>query len=338
MRNKISVLVLLLCVCCFTACGSPKGEAGEDDKVIKEDKLTILTTNFAEYDWVKNILGENPGDCQVSMLLDQGVDMHSYQPTAEDILRISSTDIFIYVGGESDAWVTDALENVKDNQIIVVNLLEALGDSAKEEETVEGMQPEADQEDDQDEDRDKDHDRPERDEHVWLSLRNAAVLTEKISRVLAEADPDHSSVYKENTSAYVKRLKALDKEYADAVSAAKVKTLLFGDRFPFRYLTDDYGQDYYAAFPGCSSETEASFETITFLAGKMDELSLHAVLTIEGTDHRIAETIVSNTGTKDQKILSLNSMQAVSSEDMEEGAEYIKIMEDNLTVLKEALQ
>ena len=322
-KRLVLLFILTLCAACLSACGSPDKEAEKN-----KGKLTILTTIFPEYDWVKNIAGENREACDVSMLLDQGVDMHSYQPSADDILRISNSDIFIYVGGESDAWVTDALNNVKDKKIRVINLLEVLGETAKEEETVEGMQTEEAEE----------QDGASRDEHVWLSLRNAAVFTGKISQVMMEADPEHSSLYEENASAYIEKLKELDKKYQDTVSEAGIRTLLFGDRFPFRYMTDDYGLEYYAAFPGCSSETEASFETITFLAEKTDELSLKAVLTIEGTDHRMAETIISNTKTKDQKILTLNSMQSVSGEDIEQGADYIRIMEDNLAVLREALQ
>jgi len=323
-KRLVLLLIMTLCMVCLSACGSPDKEAEKN-----EGKLTILTTIFPEYDWVKNIAGENQETCNISMLLDQGVDMHSYQPSADDIMRISTSDIFIYVGGESDAWVTDTLNNVKGKKIRVINLLEILGETAKEEETVEGMQTEESEEE---------QDGAARDEHVWLSLRNAAVLTEKISQVMMEADPEHSSLYEENASAYMEKLKELDKKYQDTVSEARIRTLLFGDRFPFRYMTDDYGLEYYAAFPGCSSETEASFETITFLAEKTDELSLKAVLTIEGTDHRMAETIISNTKTKNQKILTLNSMQSVSGEDIERGADYIRIMEDNLAVLKEALQ
>ena len=323
-KKLVLLLILTLCIACLSACGSPDNETEKN-----EGKLTILTTIFPEYDWVKNIAGENQETCNISMLLDQGVDMHSYQPSVDDILRISTCDIFIYVGGESDAWVTDTLNNVKGKKIRVINLLEILGETAKEEETVEGMQTEESEEE---------QDGAARDEHVWLSLRNAAVFTEKISQVMMEADPEHSSLYEENASAYIEKLKELDKKYQDTVSEAGIRTLLFGDRFPFRYMTDDYGLEYYAAFPGCSSETEASFETITFLAEKTDELSLKAVLTIEGTDHRMAETIISNTKTKDQKILTLNSMQSVSGEDIDRGADYIRIMEDNLAVLKEALQ
>ncbi|MBR2990083.1 MAG: zinc ABC transporter substrate-binding protein, partial [Solobacterium sp.] len=285
------------------------------------DRLQIITTIFPEYDWVMNVLGENPGEAEVTLLLDNGVDLHSYQPSAEDILKISTCDVFIYVGGESDAWVDDALKNALNEDMIVINLLESLGDTAKEEEHVEGMQEE-----------DHDAESPEYDEHVWLSLRNAEVLTGVIADALSTADPDNADSYRANAEVYIAELQELDEEYAETVESAERKTLLFGDRFPFRYLTDDYGLDYYAAFAGCSAETEASFETVVFLAGKVDELSLPAIMTIEGTNHRIAETIRENTASKDQEILVLDSMQGTTSKDVQNGISYLSIMEKNLEV------
>ena len=321
------ILAVLLIAGCLTGCGSggdPSGSA---------DKLQIVTTIFPEYDWVMNILGNDPAKADVAMLLDTGVDLHSFQPTASDILKISTCDLFIYVGGESDGWVDKALQEATNQDMIVIDLMDVLGDAVKEEEVIEGMQAEEEHDEEGEEEEEIEYD-----EHVWLSLKNAAVLTERISEALQQLDPDNAATYKENADAYIGKLNALDAEYAAAVSGGSVSTLLFGDRFPFRYLTDDYGLDYYAAFVGCSAETEASFETIMFLAGKVDELALPAVMTIEGTDHRIAETVVQNTQTKDQQILSLNSMQGTTAQDVADGASYLTIMEKNLEVLKEALQ
>ena len=313
-------------------------------------KKQIVTTIFPEYDWVMNILGENPADIEVTMLLDNGVDLHSFQPTAADILTIATCDLFIYVGGESDEWVEDALQEAVNKDMIVIDLLDVLGDAVKEEEIVEGMQAEEhdhdhdDHDHEEEEEHDEDHDHEHRDgeaeydEHVWLSLKNAAVLTESISDAVQKIDPDNAELYKENTAAYIGQLNALDAEYQAVVSNASVHTVLFGDRFPFRYLTDDYDLSYYAAFVGCSAETEASFETITFLAKKVDELSLSVVMTIEGTDHRIAETIVQSTQTRDQQILTLDSMQGTTAKDVANGTTYLSIMEKNLHVLEEALR
>lgn len=340
MKKIISLMVAgLLAAGCLTAC-DPVGDRSDADT----GRIRIVTTIFPEYDWVMNILGDNKEKADVTMLLDTGVDLHSFQPTAEDILKISTCDLFIYVGGESDKWVDDALQEAVNKDMIVINLLDALGSAAKEEEMIEGMQEEEhdheheDGESGHDEDHDHEDGEPEYDEHVWLSLKNAAVLTETISAALQKLDPENADLYEKNTSAYIGQLNDLDAEYQTAVSGASYNTLLFGDRFPFRYLTDDYGLSYYAAFAGCSAETEASFETVTFLSQKVDELSLPAVLTIEGTDHRIAETIVQNTQTKEQSILTMDSMQATTAKDAENGATYLSIMEKNLSVLKDALK
>ncbi len=313
----------------LAACGNRSAEEGSAAKGTgAPEKLQIVTTIFPIYDWVQNILGENAPHAEVTMLLDNGVDLHSYQPTVEDIMKISTCDLFVYVGGESDAWVSDALEEAVNPDMVVVNLLELLGDSVKEEELKEGMQ----------EDKHEHEEDAEYDEHVWLSLRNAEVLCEKIEQALEEIDPDCADIYQKNLESYNGKLQALDAEYEAVVSKASVKTLLFGDRFPFRYLVDDYGLDYFAAFVGCSAETEASFETITFLAGKVDELSLHTVLTIEGGDGRIAETIVQTSKAKDAKVLSLDSMQSVTAKDVQAGSTYLSMMEENLKVLEEALK
>ena len=168
-------------------------------------------------------------------------------------------------------------------------------------------------------------------------MKNASVLVGAISEAIAKADSANAATYRANASAYIDKLNALDKEYSDMVSAAARDVLVFGDRFPFRYLIDDYGLVYYAAFVGCSAESEASFETIMFLAGKVDENSLTSVITIEGKEHKIAETIISNTATKDQKILTLDSMQTTTMADVKNGTTYISVMESNYEVLKEAL-
>ncbi len=330
MKKILTVLLaVLLTAGCLSACGS-----GSPQNAAEADRIQIIATIFPEYDWVMNILGSNPANAEVTMLLDSGVDLHSFQPTAEDILKISTCDLFIYVGGESDAWAEDALGEAANKDRLVINLLEALGDAVKEEEIVEGMQ----EEEEAGAEPEEEEEEAEYDEHVWLSLRNASFLVRSISEAIGRIDPDHADTYRENAAAYIGKLDALDAEYRTAVSGAAVTTLLFGDRFPFRYLADDYGLGYYAAFVGCSAETEASFETITFLSGKVNELGLHAVLTIEGTDHRIAETVVQNTRTKDQRILTMDSMQSITAKDVQNGATYLSVMERNLSVLKDALK
>ena len=177
----------------------------------------------------------------------------------------------------------------------------------------------------------------EYDEHVWLSLKNSMVFVNALAEQMEELDTAHAENYRANADAYIAQLEELDREYEEAVAGAGVRTLIFGDRFPFRYLTEDYGLDYYAAFPGCSAETEASFATVTFLAGKLDALGIHSILVLENSDQRVAETIRENTVSKDQQILVLNSLQSVTKDELEAGATYLDGMRENLEVLKQAL-
>lgn len=294
--------------------------SGCDKKNDNDNKLKVVTTTFPIYDWVKEILKDE--DVDVSLLQDNGVDLHSYEPTVDDIAKINNADVFMYVGGESDEWVESVLESNKN--VRVVNLLEVLGDSVKLEEELEGVEH----------DHEHDHeDEEEYDEHVWLSLRNAKKCVEAIKDVLCELDPTNMDRYKKNAEEYIEKLELLDQKYMEVVSNSKNNTLIFGDRFPFRYLVDDYNLNYYAAFVGCSTESKASFNTITFLAKKLDELGLTSILTIEGNNHKIAETIIKNTENKNQEILTLNSMQG----SILEGDTYLSIMENNLEVLKKAL-
>lgn len=332
-RITIAVLVLLVLACVLVGC------AKQNDSNKEDDKLKVVATIFPEYDWVMEILGDKANDAEVTMLLDNGVDLHSYQPTADDIIKVSDCDLFIYVGGESDGWVDDALKNATNKDMKVIDLLEVLGDSVKAEEVVEGMQTEEHgHEEGHEHGEEHDHEEEvEYDEHVWLSLRNAKVLCEAISNALQQIDSANKDEYAANCSAYIEKLSELDAKYQKAVDKAHLRTVLFGDRFPFRYLVDDYGLDYFAAFVGCSAESEASFETISFLAKKVDELNLPCVLTIEGKDHRIANTIVENTKAKNQKVLTMDSMQSTTSKDVASGTTYLSVMEKNLKVLEEAL-
>jgi zinc transport system substrate-binding protein len=300
--------------------------------------ISVVTTIFPIYDWVREIVGDAE-NIEITLLLDNGVDLHSYQPTAQDIMKVATCDAFAYVGGESDAWVKDALAESVNPDMVVVNLVDALGEDVKAEEAVVGMQHDHEHEEDG-----HDHE-DEVDEHVWLSLRNAEKLVAALAKALGEVAPDNAAAYAANAEAYVGRLAALDAEYAAARTNADFDTLLFGDRFPFRYLTEDYGLKYYAAFSGCSAESEASFETIAFLAGKVDELGLTTVLTIEGgqggaanqVHQGVAETVVQNTRAKDAKVLVMDSMQGTTGADAQGGATYLGAMEKNLEVLKQAL-
>lgn len=294
------------------------------------EKKSIVCTTFPEYDWIMNILGENASSFDVTLLQNKGTDLHSYQPSVKDIAKISTADLFVYVGGESDEWVENVVEQAVNKKQIAVNMMEALGDRVRQEEIVEGMQSEEEEED-------GDEEEIEYDEHVWLSLNNAITLTNLLCKKVIVLDSSRAPLYKKNAAAYTAKLAALDNEYKTAVKSAKKDTILFADRYPFRYLSDDYGLKYYAAFVGCSAESEASFETIAFLAKKVDEKELKAIITIEKSNKKIAKTVVANTKTKDQEILEMDSLQSITVKEIKNGRNYLSAMKNNLEVLKKAL-
>ena len=380
-KKKLSASSLLLaglflCIVLSVGCSLVKNTSGknttrknaESENTIEQNsiekgnsnKISIVCTTFPQYDWVKNILGEEAERFNVTLLLDNGVDMHSYQPAVKDIATAGSSNLFIYVGGESDTWVEDALKEAKNKDLKAINLMETLGNSVKEEEVVEGMQEEREslghsheksskekQEQTQKESHENSQEingqkeaadeEPEYDEHIWLSIRNAEIMVKNIEKAIEQLDSDNAKVYQTNAENYIKKLDTLDKQYANTIQNAKYKAILFGDRFPFRYMADDYDLKYYAAFAGCSAETMAGFETVTFLAKKADELRLPVILTIENSDGRIAEAVKSNTTKKNQKILAMNSLQSVTKEQIADGITYLQVMQENLSVLSEAL-
>lgn len=380
-KKKLSASSLLLaglflCIVLSVGCSVVKNTSGknttrknaESENTIEQNsiekgnsnKISIVCTTFPQYDWVKNILGEEAEGFDVTLLLDNGVDMHSYQPAVKDIATAGSSDLFIYVGGESDTWVEDALKEAKNKDLKAINLMETLDNFVKEEEVVEGMQEERKslghsheksskekQEQIQKESYENSQEingqkeaadeEPEYDEHIWLSIRNAEIMVKNIEKAIEQLDSDNAKVYQTNAENYIKKLDTLDKQYANTIQNAKYKAILFGDRFPFRYMVDDYDLKYYAAFAGCSAETMAGFETVTFLAKKADELQLPVILTIENSDGRIAEAVKSNTTKKNQKILAMNSLQSVTKEQLADGITYLQVMQENLSVLSEAL-
>ena len=305
-------------------------------------KPRVVTTLFPIYDWTRNIIGERKDAVELLPPLNTGVDLHSYQPSVDDILRISTSDLFIYTGGLSDAWVERVMRDAVNKKLAAVSLIKALGERAREEETVEGM--EAGHHHHGHDEHEKDHDHhehdegPEYDEHVWLSLVNARLLCGRIAQALSEVDPQGADAYRANAASYCAKLDALDAKYRAGVAKAKHTTLLFADRFPFRYLVDDYGLSYFAAFQGCSAESEASFKTILFLADKLDALGLPCVLTIEGSSKKIAETVVRTAKRGPVPILTLDSMQSVRADGIASGPDYLTVMERNLAILQEALK
>ncbi len=311
MRKIVSIILCTaLCILSMCSCGTSPAD---------NNSLSIVCTAFPQYDYIRNILGSEEG---LSLLLDDGADLHSYEPTAADIIAIGSADLFVYIGGVSDVWVEGALKSANSPHLKSVALMDLV--ETYEVDYVAGMEKE-------EHNHNEEH---EKDEHIWLSLRNSAEITRVLCDMICEIDSVNSEKYRANAENYINSLNLLDNEYKAVIESAKRKTLLFADRFPFRYLTEDYSLEYFAAFSGCSSESEASFQTMAFLIDKTKELSLPAVIIIEGSDGSIAKMICSETGAK---TLTLDSCQSVSSADIEQGTNYLGIMKNNLEILKEAL-
>ena len=310
------VLCLILCLCCLFPLVSGCGK--RDD-----GKITILCTVFPLYDWVKNIVGESE-TVEVSLLITNGSDLHSYQPSAEDIIRISSADLFFYVGGSSDAWVEETLKtqasddriDVKMTEIPDIRLREMCIDSTAEH---------------------HDHDHGGVDEHLWLSLFNAKIASAYVTEQLSELDEEYAETYRENFNAYASALDALDQEYTSFVSSLNAPRMLCADRFPFVYLAEDYGISYLCAFEGCSTDANASAETISRLAKALDTYALSSIVTTERPCAGLAESVRDSSAAKNQKILVLDSMQSVTEKDADGGTNYLNVMKQNLETLRQIL-
>ena len=344
-KKKIGIYALTFAMAAMgmTGCSSDTSSSSRTEATTQaankasSEPFSVVCTIFPEYDWVKEILGDHADNVELTYLLDNGVDLHSYQPTADDMMKISTCDLFIYVGGESDEWVEGALADAQNKDMKVINLMDVLGDSAKVEELKEGMQGEDEEEHDHDHDHEDEEEEEEYDEHVWLSLKNAKVLCTEIEKDIEAIDPANAADYKANLDSYAAKLDELDGKFKTLVDGSSVKALVFGDRFPFRYFVDDYGLDYYAAFIGCSAETEASFETIAFLSDKVKELDCKTIFTLENSSKDIANTIIKTSG-KSVDIAELNSLQSVSNDEIANGASYISLMQKNYDVLAGVLK
>ncbi len=311
MKKTISILMcIVLCMAVMCSCS---------DKETTHEGIKIVCTAFPQYEYVKNILGTSDG---LTLLLDDGADLHSYEPTATDIIEIASSDLFVCIGGISDSWVEGALKSANSDNLKAVSLMDMV--QTYDVDYVAGMEKENHH-------HEGEH---EKDEHIWLSLQNSAAITRTLCDIICEIDTANAEKYRENAENYISSLNELDSEYKTVIDGAKRNVLLFADRFPFRYLIEDYNLEYHAAFSGCSSESEASFQTMAFLIDKTKELSLPAVIITENSDGSIAEMISRETGAE---TLTLDSCQSVSASDIENGTTYLGIMQKNLEILKEAL-
>ena len=352
-KSYILLMLLLVSILVMTGCGQNTGtdqtasanapgvEVINADTDTDADKLNIVVTTFPIYDWTREILGDNADGIDLTLLLDSKVDLHNYQPSVDDIVKIVSCDLFIYVGGESDAWVTDVLRNVENKDLVVINLMETLRNATGMD--ARDLDHKHDEQDEHEEHLDEhNHDHGEDhsydyDEHVWLSLKNARIFSTTIAETLCSLDPDNAEVYQDNLAAYVNKIEELDQEYRNLVDAGQTKALVFGDRFPFSHLAEDYRLTCYAAFDGCSAESEASFETILSLAKQIDALALEHIIVTESSDQALAKTIRDNTEAKNQDILVMDSMQSMTSNDITLGKTFLSVMKDNLETLKTAL-
>ena len=295
--------------------------------------FTVITTIFPAYDFARTIAGNNG---EVRMLLSPGAEAHSYEPTPRDMIDIQNCDLFIYAGGENEAWVTDMLSSLEIDNGKVIAMLDTVTPLC--EEMVEGMETHA-------HDHDHDHEHGEAcghdhhdtqgyDEHVWTSPRNAAVIARAIGDRLCALDPANASLYTARCDAYTARLNGLDADFRALVNGAARHTLVFADRFPVRYFTEEYGLDYCAAFPGCSADTEPSAATVAFLIDKVKEENIPVVFSIELSNGRLAAAVAEATGAK---VLTFTSCHNLTKEEFESGATYISLMEQNLANLQEAL-
>lgn len=335
MRRVLRMILLALgLVAVLTGCHERKEESPREE-------ISVVTTIFPLYDWARQIIGNTEG-LRLTLLQDKGTDLHNYQPTAADIVAITTCDLLIHVGGHSDSWLETVLTQAEQEGPVVVSLLQVLGDQVKEEELVEGMEHhEASHPSHHD--GHSPHERHQHthhtlDEHIWLSLRHAQTCVAHIQRQLCLVDGRNQESYTENGTRYIAQLQELDEDYRAMISAVTLKPLLFADRFPFRYLVDDYGLSYYAAFSGCSAESEASFQTIAFLAEKTRQHQLNVLLTTEHPGHRLAQAVIEASGEDGREILSMDSMQSVTLENLDDGATYLSIMRKNLEVLERAMQ
>ena len=344
LRRSVSAIAVLAVFVCLLAGGcqapgngggggaggsSAQGSSAGTGDGSGDGRISVVTTIFPQYDFVREIAGDK---VDLKMLLKPGEESHSYEPTPQDIIAIQNSDIFIYVGGENDAWVEDILESMPESGMRTLRLLDCV--DTVEEEHVEGMKESPGGHSHDGEDGEEAHSVHETDEHVWTSPVNAAEIVEAVAGLLAEADPENAAVYEQNSRDYTDRLMELDSEFRDVVSSAERSLLIFGDRFPFRYFADEYGLDYYAAFPGCASDTEPSAATMVFLINEVKEEQVPAVLKMELSNADIANAVAEATGTEVRVFYSCHNL---SAEQFENGENYLSMMEQNVETLKEVL-
>lgn len=296
---------------CLCSCAS-QNEADNKDS----QKLKIISTVFPPYDLARQIAGDN---ADISILLPPGSESHTYEPTAKEIIEIQNCDIFLYIGGENEQWAEKIISSNKSDSVKTVKLIDCV-------KTLEEAEL-------HEEEHEEEHSH-ETDEHIWTSPKNEQLMLTAVYDAICEADPENKAVYTKNKDSYNRQLSELDKAYKEAVGNAKNKTIIMADKFPFRYLAEEYGLDFYAAFSSCSDESEPSAAAMTSLISKIKELKIPVVYYLEFSSTKVADTLCSETGASS---LMLHSCHNVSKEDLDKGVTYVELMKQNLENLKTAL-
>ncbi len=323
MKNTrwIGSVMILLCTAVLAGCGGKAEESNDSDKV------KVVTTIFPAYDFAREVAGE---EAEVTMLLQPGTEAHTYEPTPKDIKAIQDCDVFIYTGGENDVWIEDILNTMDTSDIVQVRMVDCV--DILEEAELEGVE-EHEHEEGEEHEESEEH-AHEIEEHVWTSPVNSMAIVDTIAAKLAEKDSEHAEIYQKNAKEYQVELENLNQKFKSVVAGAERKTIVFGDRFPILYFAEEYGLSYYAAFPGCASDTEPSASTIAFLTDKVEEEKIPVVFKIELSNGKVADTIAESTGTK---VLTFETCHNLTREDFENGETYLTLMERNVETLKEAL-
>lgn len=357
--------VMSLLLITAAGCTADTADTPNTNENIAGDTPYILCAGFSEYDWTRNILGDNPGGIRLELLNQSGSDMHSYQPSVSDMVKLTDCDLLIYTGGLSEFWIDKAASSSKashDSSAAdtaeskrILSLMEFFEENPElfseyaqdahehehEHEYEEHEHEEGEVEVYEHEEHEHSHEGHEHelDEHLWLSLRNAQLFCGAIANAVSELDPDNSEYYSANLKAYTDKLSALDESYMRTVSTGTSEVLIFADRFPFTYMLQDYGLHCHAAFDGCSAETEASFETVIELAGELNSDALDHIVVLKNSPsgEKLARTIIAAAERSNVEISALDSLQSVTAKELSEGYTYINAMEKNLEVLSECL-
>ncbi|MCQ2462017.1 MAG: metal ABC transporter substrate-binding protein [Clostridia bacterium] len=321
LRKIFSISIVIITVLIIlTACASNNNTDKTDD-----DKLKIVATVFPAYDFARAVAKDR---AEIKMLMKPGGEVHSYSPTADDMLCISQCDLFICIGGESDEdWVEDSIEASGNTDVTVIKMTDCVNTL----EEGESIEPEEDADDEEEKD---DDDEKEVDEHIWTSPENAIKIVDAIAKAVSALDTKNTDFYNSNAGSYDEQLLKLDEQFKEIAADANIKTLVFADRFPFRYFCEEYGFNYVAAFSGCSASADPSAETITTLVNKVRELNTKTVFTIEFSSGATADTVCEATGAEKAE---LHSCHNVSQQEFDSGITYIDLMSRNINTLKEVV-